>query len=75
MNKRCERCYLMIDIHDAVILKLRRLYGYEPVSNFSKGRFYNSIRLLYENVRRLYWYDAVIFGLRRLYGQFLKTLH
>ena len=25
------------DIHEAVILKLRRLYGYEAVSNFSEA--------------------------------------
>ena len=41
----------------------------------SVGRLYNSMMWLYENVRRLYWYDAVIFGLRRLYLQFLKTLY
>ena len=29
-----ERTMLFDDIHEAVILKLRRLYGYEAVSNF-----------------------------------------
>ena len=30
-------------------------------------RRFNDKRRLYENVRQLYWYDAAIFGLRRLY--------
>ena len=39
----------------------------------SERWLYNYMRRVYENVRQLYWYDAVIFGLMLLYGQFFKN--
>ena len=41
----------------------------------SVRRSYNNMRRLKEDVRRLYFFDAVIFGLRRLYWKFLKSLY
>ena len=41
----------------------------------SVRRLYDDMRRLYEIVRRLYQYNIVIFRLRRLYLQFLKTLY
>ena len=57
---RTMQTMLFDNIHEEVLLKLRRF----PIS---VRRVYNDMRRLYENVRRLYWYDAVIFILRRLY--------